>query len=326
MPGYREVFRSNHFVVEQLEEGIYAVIQRQGGWAVANSGIIDLGEISLVFDTFLTVQAATDLKLATEQLTGNPVGIVINSHYHNDHIWGNQVFDSQAHIISSDETLNLIKIDGKEEYNLYKESAESRLDELRTKYENEEDDDQITNLSTWISYYEGLVATLPILSVRHPNMTFKDRMKIHGPNFGIDLIAYQGGHTGSDTILHMPSKGILFMGDLLFVGTHPYLSDGNPDNLLTIFEEIGNFEPEILVPGHGPVGKNEDLNLMKEYILHCDQTGRQLAETGKIDTGISDHPIPDEFSNWILPNFYPINLLYYYDQYRSRADSDDIES
>jgi len=189
-------FESNHFTVEQLDDGVFAAIHRDRGWAVANSGIIDLGDISLVFDTFLTVQAAEDLKITAEELTGKPVSIVVNSHYHNDHIWGNQVFDSQAQIISSNDTLVLIKTEGKEEYDTYKESSATRLRELRTKYYQEDNEDRKNDLSTWISYYQGLVETFPILTVRLPNMTFNGRMNIHGTKLEIELISYKGGAYG----------------------------------------------------------------------------------------------------------------------------------
>ena len=62
------VMASKHFHVNLLCEGIYAVIHREGGWAMSNSGIIDLGDRTVIFDTFLTPQAATDLRLIAEAL------------------------------------------------------------------------------------------------------------------------------------------------------------------------------------------------------------------------------------------------------------------
>jgi len=320
MVANREILESRHFVVERLDDGIFAVIHREKGWAIANSGIIDLGEQSLVFDTFLTVQAATDLRIVAEQLTGNPVRVVINSHYHNDHIWGNQVFDSRTHIISSAETRHLITTKGKVEYDWYKENSATRLKELQSEFANEEDEDRRTDISLWISYYQGLVETFPKLSVRLPNVTFSDRMNIHGADKEIELISFKGGHTGSDTILHVPSKRILFTSDLLFVGCHPYLADGDPSNLISTLDEINKLEPKILVPGHGPVGTKEDLNLMMEYILHCDQTTKNIIEEGKKEKDISNYPIPEKFSSWNHSNFYTANLSYFYEQYRSEVE------
>jgi cyclase len=88
----QHVFRSQHFRLERLADGIYAAIHIDGGWAQSNAGIIDLGDRTLIFDTFINPEAATDLRAAAEELTGRSTVVVINSHSHNDHIWGNQIF------------------------------------------------------------------------------------------------------------------------------------------------------------------------------------------------------------------------------------------
>lgn len=46
--------------------GICAAIHKQGGWAISNAGILDLGDRVLVFDTFMTPEAARDLRNAAE--------------------------------------------------------------------------------------------------------------------------------------------------------------------------------------------------------------------------------------------------------------------
>src|SRR5512139_3020840 len=111
--------RSRHFVLHPLAEGIFAAIAIDGGHAICNAGLIDLGGQILVFDTFLTPQAALDLRQAAMELFGRSPQIVINSHYHNDHIWGNQVFLPEAQFVSSNETRQLIMTEGTEEYQWY---------------------------------------------------------------------------------------------------------------------------------------------------------------------------------------------------------------
>ena len=60
---------SKHFVLQQLAEGAFAAIAEDGGAAISNSGLIDLGGQVVVFDTFLTPQAAADLRRMAEDLT-----------------------------------------------------------------------------------------------------------------------------------------------------------------------------------------------------------------------------------------------------------------
>src|SRR5512143_3308982 len=110
---------SKHFVLQPLASGIFAAIARDGGAAISNAGLIDLGDQLLVFDTFLTPQAALDLREASIHFLGRAPQLVVNSHYHNDHIWGNQVFAPDAQIVSSARTRDLIASAGAEELEWY---------------------------------------------------------------------------------------------------------------------------------------------------------------------------------------------------------------
>jgi cyclase len=83
---------SKHFQIERLADGVYAAIASEQGYAICNVGIIDIGDRTILFDTFISPEAARDLLKATEQLTSHKITHVINSHGHNDHIRGNQVF------------------------------------------------------------------------------------------------------------------------------------------------------------------------------------------------------------------------------------------
>ena len=92
---------TRHFTLRQLADGVYAAIHQERGWAVSNAGLVDLGGETLLFDTFMTPAAAQELRQVAEELMQQPVTYVVNSHYHNDHIWGNQVFRANTEIIST---------------------------------------------------------------------------------------------------------------------------------------------------------------------------------------------------------------------------------
>src|SRR5215813_298192 len=109
-------FPSAHFRVHQLADGVFAAIHAEGGLAQSNAGIIDLGDRVLVFDTFISPQAATDLRSAVAALLSRPIGAVINSHYHNDHIWGNQAFPGDVPIVATRKTREFITTLGAEEH------------------------------------------------------------------------------------------------------------------------------------------------------------------------------------------------------------------
>ncbi len=52
--GFAQIFSSKYFTIERLDHGIYAAISKNGGHAICNAGIIDLGDAVLVFDPFMT--------------------------------------------------------------------------------------------------------------------------------------------------------------------------------------------------------------------------------------------------------------------------------
>jgi glyoxylase-like metal-dependent hydrolase (beta-lactamase superfamily II) len=102
------MYQSKHFTLEKIKEGIYAAIVTEYGGGIGNAGIIDLGDQTVIFDTFNTPQAARDLRKAAEDLIGNPVSYVVNSHWHGDHIRGNQSFED-CKIISTVHTRELME-------------------------------------------------------------------------------------------------------------------------------------------------------------------------------------------------------------------------
>ena len=95
---------SANFKIVKLSDGVWACIHKFGGKAICNVGVIDNGNETIIFDSFLSPDAAQELLTAIENSDISPVKYVINSHYHNDHIRGNQVFGKDVKIISTKRT------------------------------------------------------------------------------------------------------------------------------------------------------------------------------------------------------------------------------
>ncbi len=121
---------SKHYSIESLADGVYAVLARDGGGTVSNAGLINLGDSTLVVDTFVTPTAGDYLRADAQRLTGRIPRYVVNTHFHNDHIWGNQAFLPEADIISTADTRVLIQTAGMEEYNGYHAISSDRLKKL----------------------------------------------------------------------------------------------------------------------------------------------------------------------------------------------------
>ncbi len=305
-------FTSRHFQLYQLTEGVYAAINADEGWAICNAGIIDLGDRTLVYDTFTSPQAADDLCNAAEYLTGRPASMLVNSHYHNDHIWGNQAFGAQVDIISTTKTRDLIITEGASEIKWYSETAQKQLEALEAQYAQTKDENDRHQLKFAIADYQATVAALPILHVRLPNLTFTNEMTFHGSKHSARLIAYENAHSGSDAILHLPDDRIVFMEDTLFIDIHPYLADGDPDVVQRVLADVKALQPSIVVPGHRPLGSSEHLDILDGYInklkmIATEAVSRNLAEDKLVIT-----PVPKEYQHFLFKPFFATNLRFLY--------------
>jgi glyoxylase-like metal-dependent hydrolase (beta-lactamase superfamily II) len=304
--------RSKHFSLHQLSGEVFVAIAEDGGAAICNAGLINLGGQVLIFDTFLTPQAAMDLRRNAEELFGQLPQVVINSHPHNDHIWGNQAFAPETNILSSNRTRELIIASGVEEVQYYAANSAQRLQSLRSQYENTQDEGERENLTMWLGYHEGLVEALPNLSIRLPNITFISHLELYGKKLAARLITFEGAHSASDTVLYLPQEGILFMGDLLFVGCNPYLADGDPLKLQKVLQELSRLDASQFIPGHGPVGTLTDLQLLSEYIDHSLEIAQKLVkEGGATEDRIAALAVDERFKHLKLPQFFYPNISFF---------------
>jgi cyclase len=299
---------NRHFSLEKLAPGVYAAINRQDGWAIGNAGIVDLGDSTLVFDTTLTPASASELRASAEYLTGRPVSIVINSHYHNDHTWGNMEFAPESLILSSTTTRNQILDQGKEEYLFYKTFASQQRADLQRQYEDSKDERSRAAVKSWLVYHQAIHKNLRKIRRIVPSMTFDQQFCLCGFDRQIELLAFENGHTQSDVILYLPTEGVIFMADLLCVGFHPYLEECDPKSLIAILGKIADMDAESFVPGHGKTGSREDLVCLEEYVRRVDHLARQHLCSGCPVEALDEVKVPREFEGWDYRQSFGKNL------------------
>ena len=82
------------FDIEKLADGVYAVMRREpAGLAVhANNVFIVNDDDVVVVDTSQSLALTKDIIAALRKITTKPVKFVINTHWHDDHYIGNQVY------------------------------------------------------------------------------------------------------------------------------------------------------------------------------------------------------------------------------------------
>ena len=73
--------------------------------------------------------------------------------------------------------------------------------------------------------------------------------------------------------------------------------------------------PRLLVPGHGPVGTPESLQVMSQYVSRLDGLARKMVEDGEAEETIDSMAIPQPYDDWLFASFFPGNVHFLYQRY-----------
>ena len=301
--------RSRHFTLEPLAQGVYAAIAGAGGGAMSNAAIVDLGDRVLVFDTFMTPQATADLRSAAEALTGHRVAYVVNSHWHADHVRGNQVF-ADAKIVATDRTSLLMAARGPENIARHRDRMPAQVASLREQCAQATGERERARLALEISEAEEIVESLPELELRLPDHTFTERLVFRGPARAAELLTYGRGHTESDAFLWLPAERILLAGDLVVSRTHPLLVWGDPGAWPGILDRLAALDPVTVVPGHGPVSGVESIAAVGDYLADLKRIADELLAAGNAPDELAEAPIPEDYATWSEAQLFGLNLRF----------------
>lgn len=301
--------RTKHFDVQRIADGVYAAIANEGTGAVANAGFVDLGESVLVFDSFNTQQAASELRNVIGQLIGKPVSYLINSHWHGDHIRGNQVFRDVT-IVATEWT----KIIMQEQHPARIVEQRANLNKLCTYIQELEqrklsvDEMQGGQLTQQISFLKELEISLPNLELTLPNETFESEWYSQETKRRVECHTLGGGHTTSDSLLYVPEAYVCYVGDLVAVNNHMLIVDGDIRSWISILNELTSWEIEYVVPGHGPVGGKEWITRAIEYLSDLLETAETLRAKSITAAQLNEIDVPERYRHWAAREVYVKNV------------------
>lgn len=299
---------SDHFQLELLADGVFAAMATEGGAAFSNAGIIDLGDRTIVFDSFLTLRAARDLVAVARAVTGRWPSLVINSHWHLDHCSGNSTFNG-ATVIGTATTRDAITTTVAERLRQRRAIMPGEIVEFQQQLHSTADERERRRLENLIRVGHWLVETAEAGDARPPELLFKERLELRGSARSVEIIE-SCGHTHSDTYLYIPEEGILFTGDLVCVQGHHWLGDGEPGAWRRTLEHMERLRSDIILPGHGPVGTADDLRLMREYITALTTLAAEVVEHGGTAEDAAQRPIPDPFDAWRSTEVFARNMRF----------------
>jgi glyoxylase-like metal-dependent hydrolase (beta-lactamase superfamily II) len=113
-----------------------------------------------------------------------------------------------------------------------------------------------------------------------PTTLFDERYVLDLDGTDAHLIYVGPCHQVGDTIVHVPREGVVFAGDVIFRECTPMGWTGTYEKWLRTLDLIIWLEPEVIVPGHGPVCGVEGAMEMKAYLEYVRDESQRFFEQG----------------------------------------------
>jgi len=294
--------------MEQVSKSCFAVLNQKNRMCDANSGLINLGG-GVVIDTQSDLSHARQMiELFGKVWPGMPHRVV-NTHEDGDHVWGNQLFDS-AEIIAH-------------------RTVPNRIPHVADPRESQELLNGVSRVfSRWILrvFHPGVLAIATQLQQDYdfndiklalPTTLFDERHVLNLGGTEVDLIYVGPCHQVGDTIVHVPAERVLFAGDVIFRQSAPIGWAGTYEKWLKALDLIIWLDPDVIVPGHGPVCGIEGAMEMKAYLEYVHEESRRCFDRGLTVIEASRRTDLGPYAQWHGPARLYANVERAYREFRN---------
>lgn len=285
--------------VHDIGNGVYGYVQPDGTWGWSNAGLVVSQGETLLIDTLMSVPLTRQMLAEFARVPGGAqIDRVVNTHANPDHFFGNGVVEG-ATIISTNATRDeMAAFDPKTLGNLASnwekmgEAGEFLFETMGRKFD-----------------FAG------VDELTLPTETFDKTLTLRVGDKTVELTDLGPAHTDSDTIAWVKEDRTVFTGDLLFNEGHPVMWAGPLSNWVAACEFIIALDPEVVVPGHGPITDVSAVRNMKGYFEHLRDEARGRFEAG-MDWQAAARDIPiKEYAHWTDPERVVANVYSLYMQW-----------
>lgn len=279
----------NSGALHEIVDGVHAWIQPDGTWWVNNAGAVTGSGGVLLIDTCATEDRTRRFLSAVAGATGEaPIRWALNTHQHGDHTYGNSLLPDSTVLIGHEAMREGLRVD-------------PIIDGCPPVWSPVPDWGEVTR--------------------RLPSLMLRSELTVHTGARQIEL-RHPGyaAHTPGDVVAWLPEERVLFSGDLLFHGLTPLVFTGSVDGALRSLDWLASFEPEHVIPGHGPLlGAADPPRVLAEherYYRLVRDTAASGREAGLTPLEAARQCHLGEFADWADAERLVLNL------HRAYADAE----
>lgn len=255
--------------IVKVAEGVYVSVRREPPGLMFNSNTVFIinDEDVVVVDTNISPASARENLAALRRLTKKPVRYVVNTHWHDDHIAGNEVWSMAfpaAEFVGHASTLADLPTVGAANRQGTLTGGPPFVAQIRQLIsENKSltggaltEEERASYLSD-IRMAERYFAEAPKFNLVLPTLTVEQRLTLHRGARVIDIRHFGRGHSGADLVVHLPREGVVIAGDLVVWPVPLVGSTSFPTEYRASLARMLELRPAIIVPGHGQVLRDD---------------------------------------------------------------------
>lgn len=231
-----------------------------------NIGVIVGRDEVAVIDTRSSGGQAREILDDVKRLTKLPVRIVIDTHGHSDHAFGNVVFRR------ADDRVAIWGQAGCPPF-LARTGEAQRADTIRDL------PDESVDIAT--------------LTLDPPDRLVEDRETIDVGGRGVELLHLGRAHTDHDLVIRVPDANVVFAGDVVVKSDFPYFGDSYPLDFPTTVARIEALDWDAVVTGHGGLADRAYLAFHRERVQRlADVATRAHAAGSRWRDVVGEVPLP----------------------------------
>ena len=279
----------------KVADGVYSAIRTESREADGNSTVIINDEDVVVVDTDITPSSARAVLAEIRKLTDKPVRYVINTHWHDDHVFGNMVYQDafpQVEFIAHENTRKGILTGATENLKKRQEffpqaaaDLEKELAEGKDKEGKPLTEEGRTGRTTNLEFFKSVAPEYASVRLVPSTITLDKEMTLYRGKRVIRLLYLGRGNTEGDLVIYLPQEKVVITGDLL-VNPVPFSFGSFLGEWIQTLGKVRALEADTIVPGHGPIEK--DWQYLDLVVSLLESTLKQAQEAVKKGLSLED--------------------------------------